>query len=144
MRGKAMVCGLLLSLAVIGGCKQQCFLKECDYDHYRELTAQNLDCACPPGNLLPPEAGNVPPPPTVLDPNRPIRYLSLSEALAVALEQGNVGGPLELASFNFQGGLALSAGNIDIPLVLNGRTVGSSDAIRVFALDPAITHTEIE
>src|SRR5208283_4756151 len=135
MRGKTMVCGMLLALAAIGGCKQQCFLSECDYQHYHEITAQNLDCVS--GSSIPPEAGNVPAPTTVLDTDRPIRYMSMVEAIAMGLEHGNVGGTFGFAAL-------AGAPQVDLALSFGANGVAGSDAIRVFALEPAITATGIE
>jgi outer membrane protein TolC len=123
------VVGLAFTLAVVAGCKQQCFLNECDYEHYRQVgLTPRLECdpkaSIEPATLAPP------PPSTVLDPDRKIRYLSLAEAIAIALEQGRVGDqdPLETT--------LTSLINIGIP--------ASSDTIRVLSLDPAISYEDIE
>ncbi|MBY0459536.1 MAG: TolC family protein, partial [Gemmataceae bacterium] len=82
-----------------------------------------------PGRLDP--AGD---PATVVDFARPPRYLTLRECVALALEQGNVGGQ--------------SAGNPGFKNELfeqfSGRNVSGTDAIRAFALDPAVTALEVE
>ena len=35
MRWKKVVAGLALSVAGVIGCKQTCYLQECDYEHYK-------------------------------------------------------------------------------------------------------------
>lgn len=127
MRWKAVVIGLVLISAIGVGCKQQCFITECDYHHYKEIgLLPELECR--PAQCLPPEWNNAPTPATILDPDREPRFLSLAETIAIALEQGNVTG----------------SGSSDTLVSLQGRNVGGDDSIRVFALDPAILATDIE
>src|SRR5437588_4842996 len=88
-RRLAMIVGLFLAMA---GCKQQCFLSECDFNHYRSLAIppdleSNSGASTRPAST----AVNMPVPSTVDSPDREQRYLSLAEAIAIALEQGNVG-----------------------------------------------------
>src|SRR5438477_7810806 len=90
MRWKQVIVGLAVTLACISGCKQQCFLHECDYDHYHDIGLPK-DVECDSSKWIQPVTHNVPAPPTVLDPDRPPRYLSLAEAIAMALEQGRIG-----------------------------------------------------
>jgi outer membrane protein TolC len=80
-------------------------------------------------------------PTTILDPEREIRYLSLSEAIALAMEQGREG--------NF--GISNSVGTFPVETYLNDSLnltnvlAGfGSRSIRVFSLDPAVTGTQIE
>jgi outer membrane protein TolC len=129
MRWKHGVVVLALALVVVAGCKQQCFLNECDYWHYRDIgLTPRLECD--PQASLQPATVAAPTPSTVLDPDRKIRYLSLAEALALALEQGHVGDQDPL------GTQLTSLINIGIP--------ASSDSIRVLSLDPAASETDIE
>jgi outer membrane protein TolC len=72
----------------------------------------------------------VPKVPTVSDPERTIRYISLAESLAIALERGRIG---------TQGGIPN-----DNLVSFAGRGDSSSDAIRVLSLDPAIVGADIE
>jgi outer membrane protein TolC len=129
MRWKHAVVGLALTVAVAAGCKQQCFLTECDYEHYRQIGLTKR-VECDPKAAIEPATAMPLPPSTVLDPDRKIRYLSLAEAIAIALEQGRVGDqdPLETT--------LTSLINIGIP--------ASSDTVRVLALDPAISYPDIE
>jgi outer membrane protein TolC len=129
MRWKRVGLGLALIIAGIAGCKQQCFLNECDYEHYRNIGLSNR-LETDPTVSMQPATAVVPTPATVLDPERPIRYLSLAEAIAMALEQGRVGDQ------DPQGITLTSLINIGIP--------AASDTIRVLSLDPAISSTDIE
>ncbi|OAI46820.1 hypothetical protein AYO44_10610 [Planctomycetaceae bacterium SCGC AG-212-F19] len=140
MRRQAIVWGLLVGVvAVVVGCKQQCFLPECDYDHYRQLMPQQLECTA--GAPILPETTDVPEPATVLSPERKIRYMALAEAIALALEQGTLGGNVILPDIVAGQGINVLA---DLPLTFTGTTVIGSDAIRVLALNPSIRATDIE
>src|SRR4051794_19989461 len=92
---------LSLGLAIVGliGCSKQCYVRECDLDHYRAI-GLTPEIECTPGTNIAPEANNVPAPSTVLDPDRPPRFISLSECIALALEQGDVNN-LRRSSINF-------------------------------------------
>src|SRR5438105_638342 len=89
MLWKNVVVVLALTMALTTGCKQQCFLSECDYNHYSALVPPNLECN--PAASLSPSGVDIPPPATVLHPEREIRYISLAECLAIALEKGTPG-----------------------------------------------------
>src|SRR5262245_24806436 len=138
MRWKNLVAGLTLGVAGMVGCKQQCFLQECDYHHYRDLgLPANLDndpTAVSHGPLTAP----IPTPTTILDPERPIRFLSLKEAIAMALEHGTVGiaNPLNPGQASDQLAQAGPQGRTSVLL--------GDDHIRVLALDPAIAGADIE
>src|SRR5262249_4786920 len=91
MRWKHVTVVLALTLAAVAGCKQQCFLTECDYEHYQKiaLTPRNLESDLKA--WIEPATVAAPQPSTVLDPERKPRYLTLAEAIALALEQGRIG-----------------------------------------------------
>jgi outer membrane protein TolC len=131
MRWKLKVAALALGLAWTVGCKQQCYMTECDLKSYSHLMPDNLPCD--PNASIIPTRGHVAAPANVLDPERPIRYLSLSEAIAMGLEWGTVGSP------------ALN-GTTNTSLVsFQGRAVfAPENNIRVLALDPAIVGSDIE
>jgi outer membrane protein TolC len=143
MRRHAMLWGLLLLFVGAFGCNQRIFMTEPDYDHYRHLAPAWLDCKAAPDSLLP-EPANESAPAQVLDPDRPVRYLSLNEAIAIALEQGTTAGGVNLGAISSNFTLGFTSPLIDIPLTFNGAQVTGSDAIRVFALDPAIAQTDVE
>jgi outer membrane protein TolC len=132
------IAALLVAVAIaanLAGCNQKLiYLSEVDAKHYaRDLgVPDNLELQ-PHASILPGER-RTPAPATVGDPDRPIRYISLAEAIAIALEQGNIGSQS-----------ALFPGIVnDNLLQFNGRFVGASDSIRVLALDPAIAGADIE
>ena len=123
---------LALVLAFAAGCKQRAFLTETDennsttslLDHMQNKT----DLVAQP--LIPP----VKAPPTLDDLDRKVRYFSLAEAVALALEQGRVGQP----SLLFPGTA------LDNLVQFTGNGVTGSDSIRVLALDPARTGVGVE
>jgi len=125
--------GVFALLALFAGCKQNTFLTEFDYEHYKNLmpaAVYELD----PRATAKPVTPVVVRPATVVDPDRKPRYLSLAETLAVSLEQGNIG--------------SQSAGNAGVAfdnlVTFQGRVIGGSDNIRVLQLDPAVAGTNIE
>src|SRR2546421_496616 len=93
MRWNARLAAIALLAAGLAGCGRQCFMSEADYNN----CCLNNPSVIPPNldsdlhQAIIPAAGNTPPPMRVSDASRPVRYISLSEAIAVALEQGNVG-----------------------------------------------------
>jgi outer membrane protein TolC len=135
MRWKAVVNGLVLASGLVIGCKQQCFMCKEDYlsSHAVAAALPRLECDSSP---ILPAAGNIPTPMTVLDTERQVRYMSLNEAICLALENGTVG----RQQINLFG----SGEPIDEPVGFTGRFVTGDDAIRAFALDPAIVHADIE
>jgi hypothetical protein len=135
MRWNARLAAMALLAAGLVGCRQQCFMTEADFNNSLNNTAvlpPNLESD--PHQSIVPAGGITPKPMDVNDLNRPVRYLSLSEAIATALEQGNIGSQSPL----FPGVVN------DTLVAFNGRVVAGSDSIRVLALDPAITGTDIE
>src|SRR5438105_677428 len=128
---------ILVCLAVLlgaAGCQRRCFVATLDL-------APSGSVDLPQGALGPAVAAkpltnarDLPPPATVDQPTAQRRYLSLAEAVAVALEHGTVG----LAS-------PQSPGFPNESLVtFQGGAVSGSDAVRVLALDPARFAADIE
>jgi outer membrane protein TolC len=131
MRWKTLVASLALAGAAAVGCKEQCYLTECDFHHYHELMPPCLETD--PFAAVVPTGSNTPAPATVLDPERTPRHLSLAEAKAMALERGVIGSP----TLNGTANLNLAT--------FSGRNVFTSEAsVRVLALDPAIVGSDIE
>ena len=124
--------GLALMLAVIGGCKQNHFMTEADFNHYQNLYPIQLE-SDPRASALP-VTDVVNKPATVLDPERKPRFLSLTEAMAIALEQGNIG-----SQTPNNAGIAF-----DTLVSFGGQIVEGSDNIRVLSLQPAITGNTVE
>src|SRR5262249_5407655 len=134
-RWTARVLGGLLALTALGGCKQQLFLDPQDYTDERRPTNLPKHLETNPSEAITPGGVDaVREPATVLDPERPPRYMTLRECNALALEQGNIGSQQQ-QNFGFKNEAANS---------FNGRTVGGVDAIRAFALDPAVAGADIE
>src|ERR1700681_4424899 len=79
---------LALTLGMTAGCQQKCFIAEKDYYDKHLLPAGLEDY----GSALV-QSSNVlsPAPPSVDQPDRPPRHLSLQEALAISLENGATG-----------------------------------------------------
>src|SRR5262245_10589592 len=144
MRWKTEVAGLALILALIAGCKQQCFMTECDFNDSR-YNMPKLECG--PGPAIDHDLGiaHSPVPATVDDPERKPRYISLAACIAIALEQGNPGfQPFLNTAQN------AAAAQSALPFLTEnfvqfaGAGLSQSDNIRVLSLDPAIAGTSIE
>ena len=71
------------------------------------------------------------------NPDRKIRYISLAEAISIALEQGNDRQPSRSAS-------DLHGTYVDTELTFTGSGLTSTDSIRVLALDPAAVGSNID
>jgi outer membrane protein TolC len=134
MRWNTGLAGVILLLGGLTGCKQQLFLTEADVAHYQTLGLPKGLETDPHASIVPPVVERAKTPTTVLDPDRPIRYITLPECIAIALEQGRVGS---------QSPLFPGIEN-DQLVQFTGRTVVGDDAIRVLALDPAIVGSDIE
>src|SRR4051794_27131989 len=138
MGWKAVVMGLALVLAATVGCKQQCFLTEPDYDEFHRSVHLPPNLANDPSVGISPLIPPVAEPPTVANPDRPPWFLTLNEAIAIALESGTTG----LESVRFAQPTTLPV-NDDLASFTGGGISGS-DSIRVFALQPAIQQAGIE
>ena len=138
MRWTTNTWALALLLAVVAGCKQQCFLRECDFEHYRKDLSGMLEykpdvTAAPVTSVIHSDGDH---PTTVFDPDRKVRYLSLAEAISIALEQGTRGP-----------GVGTGTGD-DTLVRFNGfgrsGALLTSDHIRVLSLNPALAGTNLE
>ncbi len=147
MRWKTWCAGLALLLTTVAGCKQQCFMTLDDHKRYMEMVAAHEDLETTPFT------GNTPiidivskTPPTVVDPERNARYMSLAECIAIGLEQGNVGTQnfsvntaVGSSGSSIGGGFPGSGNVIENPVTFLGAGERlTSDNIRVLQLDPAI------
>lgn len=135
-RWTARVLGGLLALTALGGCKQQIFMEPQDWTDATRPTNLPKNIETNPYEAVTPGGVDaVREPATVLDPDRPPRYMTLRECIALAMEQGTVGSQ-QVQNFGFK---------IDSVPGFNGNSVFSgSDSIRAFALDPANRGAEIE
>jgi outer membrane protein TolC len=132
MRWKIVVAGLALVFGISLGCKQQCFMTTDDLEHYKQIGEASLEFTA--GAAVTPAVSHVPPPATVFDSERKIRYITLAEVIAVALEQGTTG----VQSPFFPGAIN------DLLVTFSGQGISGADNIRVLALQPAIIGSNIE
>lgn len=143
-RWKSGLMALTVVVSGLVGCKQQLFIHEADYNHYRDLYSQMgapADLEAHPEATICPPPGLNPTPATVNDPERKVRYLTLAEATAIALEQGNVGSISPLfPGINNEGLLQ----GITVNQIGGRPAAAFSDSIRVLSMDPAIYGTDIE
>lgn len=135
MRWIALVAGICLSISTLSGCTQQCFVTECDLDHYKDIMPANLDsdpnASQPPSSIMAHTPSSV----VNLDDREPY-YLTLNEAIARSLENG-VTGSLSVNGFG-----TLSDDLISPNQYSNIETV--SDATRVLAINPANSGAALE
>jgi outer membrane protein TolC len=125
--------GLALLLAILAGCKGRVFLSENQFNAYRGPVPADL--IENPNIGATPTIPQVNAPPTLYNLERQIRYLSLAEAVSIALEQGTVGQP----SLLFPG-----VGLDNLISAPQGTPPQGSDSIRVLAMDPATTAANID
>jgi outer membrane protein TolC len=132
--GKAAVFGLALSFALLAaGCAQKCCVQ--DYDQFLERANLPSDLPCNPGIGQPglPATGR---PTTVEEPDRPPWYITLHEAIAMALENGTTG---------IQTIRLFGTDDMDLVQAIQlSSTNPFGDSIRVLSLKPAIQATNIE
>jgi len=125
----------LVAASGTSGCRQPVFLEPGDY---KDAVLQRLPAGLedrPHDPITPSVVQKIGSgPATVLDPDRPARYITLKECIALALEQGNVG----VQSVTNPGLKNETLGQF------TGRSVVGSDAVRVFAIDPAVAAVELE
>ena len=133
--GLTALCGTL-AIAGVPGCTQHHFMTEADYKSCNQMAlcgATGAACEDPADMRRSPELGvNIR---TISSPEAKPRDVTLAECLALALERGRTGE--NFRSFATPGGLPLAAGPA------NGQSV-FTDAIRVFAYDPAIRSIDTE
>ena len=131
-RWKQRLLGVTLTVSGLIGCKQQLFISEPELNYYRSMGMKigaPADLDTDVSVTTHPGAWSArPTPPTVNDPDRPPRYITLQEAIAIGLERGNTGSQ----SLQFPG------------ITNENLQTGATDAIRAFALDPAISGARIE
>ena len=131
---QAVYCLLPIAVISLVGCGQKIYMTPSDEEHYTNALGIPPRFENEPHASIVPSMRGTPAPMTINDTDRKIRYMSMAEAVAIALEQGNVGSQSSL----FPGIVN------DNLLSFNGRFVGISDSIRVLALDPAVTGADID
>src|SRR5262245_24016981 len=138
MRWNMLLGMLALMIAGTLGCQKQCFLNECDRDHYASALGLTPDKECNPAAAIVPSTSTMGVPMTVSDPDREVRFLSLQEAVALALEGGTTGS------------LALNGQSTDLtvssfsPRPFRAFEFSQENGIRILALEPAIVGADIE
>src|SRR5262245_64058853 len=91
MRWKKWVGGLALLAGAVVGCKQEVFMTLPDRQETKSLALDLVENN--PRVVDAPLTPLVPAPATPSYPDRPARYISLAEAISIALEQGSTGNP---------------------------------------------------
>ncbi len=140
---------LLLPLALflfLAGCSNTCFVRECDYEEFHRRLNIPAELETHPENVIAQVDASGPEPTTVLDPERPPRFITLQEAIAIALEQGTIG------STNTRAALTAVTGGVNSPVGVSnddlvgftGNGVVGSDSIRVLSLNPALVAAGIQ
>jgi outer membrane protein TolC len=139
-RWKTMLAGAALAAGTLTGCKQPLYMSKTDHEEMKALGLPKDFESDPMASYRLPPLEARKPPPNVLDPDRPARYLSLAEAFAIALENGTEG------QFNLAAGGSTSArgGFNEFLTTFTGGGVNADDSVRVFSLDPATIGAEIE
>ncbi len=124
----------VLAFTAAGGCKQQLFMEPADYAEAIKVAPPKSLETNPHGPIVPPSVDKMGGVTTVADFVRPPKLMTLRECVAIALEQGNIGSqnPNNFGFKNEQ----LNA--------LNGSAVGGTDAVRAFAIDPAVASAQVE
>jgi outer membrane protein TolC len=141
MRWKKKLTAALLACGGLAGCKQQLYMT---LDDNRAVSVPGLpkNLGDSPDVVAIPSAEGHGAPPTVDHPDRPARFLTLSEAFAISLESGTRGNTSIFISLNNAGRAGLSY--LDDLGTFNSPSFGGDDAIRAFAIDPAAVGSNIE
>jgi outer membrane protein TolC len=140
---------LVAGAAGLGGCTRPLFMTP-ETQQIVSTVGLPPDLATNPAAAAVPDFSDHKAPPTVLDANREPRFMTLQEAMAIALERGSRGNASSFVFQNFQlsGGSTLNSAfnasyNDDL-VRFAGRGVQGDDSIRAFALDPAIVAADVE
>jgi outer membrane protein TolC len=137
---KRALAGVLV-LSGAGGCRQPLFNDPADFSEALKVQLPKQLENNSHGPIEAPKLDSLgSTPATVYDFVRPPRYMALREAIALCLEQGNVGVQTSQGASN-GGAFGLKIDNL---VGLSGTSVGGTDAIRAFALDPATAQPEVE
>jgi outer membrane protein TolC len=130
---------ILVMIAACGmaaGCKQQMFLsKECFDQASSLLPPPEIENDFSVGNT--PLTAATKAPPTLDDPDRPARHLTLREAFAIALENGSVS--------DLNGSTISGLVNDNLPAFTTGAGFNAqTDRVKALALNPAIAGANLE
>ena len=132
-RWTARIVGGVIALSGVGlaGCKHELFQQPADSPQLRRPNIPAELETRPHDPIYPGSAQIGQDPATVVDLKRTPRQISLKEAVAIAIEQGNTGSPGGQGQDN------------TVAFGVNGRQQ-ASDTIKAFVLDPAIAQAEVE
>ncbi|HKB04466.1 MAG TPA: TolC family protein [Gemmataceae bacterium] len=145
---KWVVAAVLAATGALGGCTKPLYMTP-ETQTIATSVGLPADVATNPNVTAIPDVSDHKAPPTILDSNREPRYMTLQEAMAIALERGTRGQGSAFLFQNFNlGSSGLQTGfnasfNDDL-VQFAGRGLQGDDAIRAFALDPAIVAADIE
>ncbi len=148
-RWKNKLAAALLIFGSLTGCTRQLYMT---VDDQKAVSLAGLpsNLETDPDIVAPPNFDGHDKPPTVDYPDRPIRYMTLSEAFAIALESGTRG-QTSVASAFANNTINVTSGQgrnsfayVDDLVSFQGRSAQGDDAIRAFALDPAVVGADIE
>ncbi len=124
-----------IAVAAGSGCSNGAVLPCLDQSALKEFASVAADAPSRMSNVVPLSRLDLKTTPaTVHDLNRPARFISLAEAVAIAMENGTVG---------FQSVRSAGVANDDL-VVYTGQDIAGADSIRVLALQPAIAGAAIE
>ena len=146
LRWNRWVAGVVLALGVgaTTGCLKPLYVSP-DADTLAVSVALPPNLDTDPTIMAPPDVAGAKAPPTVLDSSREPRHMTLQEAIAIGLERGNIGSQFAGSLANL--GTGGQRGNLfqdDLATSIRPGGGSADDAIRAFALDPAIIATDIE
>ncbi|MCI0456766.1 MAG: TolC family protein, partial [Gemmataceae bacterium] len=142
MRWKATIWTAAVAFATFAGCAHREFLTQEDYDKFHRENHLPLGMDTNPTLGAGPVSPERPPvPPSVDDPERKPRHVTLAECIAHALERGNTGiqsvRQLGTIDDDLLRGPSLFAGPNGFPFI-------NADSIRVLSLNPAISGLGID
>jgi outer membrane protein TolC len=131
---KARIVAGLITLAGFGlaGCKNNVIMEPADWpEAIRPGIPKTLETQ-PADAIMPPASFNGMAPATVIAVDRQLRKITLKEAIAIGIEQGNTG------SQGLNG-----TDNLTLP-TFTGRGTTGTDTVKAFVMDPAIAAAEVE
>ena len=141
-RWKKWVAAAVLAVGSTG-CTKQLYMTP-ETQHLAASVGLPADLATNPNVGAASDTSDHKAPATVLDSTRELRYVTLQEAFALALERGTVGSQF-LGSLGGLGAGSQRGGTFQDDLATSIRPGGGGDdSIRAFALDPAIVEADIE
>ena len=130
----------------LSGCLKPLYMTP-ETQHIASTVGLPADLERNPNLTAIPDVSDHKPPPTIHDANREPRYMTLQEAIAIAIERGTRGNP---SASGFSEFLRADVGNVprlnfsDDLVAFTGRGLQGDDSIRAFALDPAIIAADVE